>query len=200
MDVNVVIEARKGDREAFGRLMAEIRPALMAQACAILKDEFIADECVSETMMRIFEKLPQLRSAGSFPVWARRICADAPAAANTAVSAAIFPCRACRSFRIRSLSADESSLRRLSAQDAFIVYQKAVENVSFTALGKALSLSPNTVKSRFYRALRQLGKSLTQTGLHRKEKTSKKYHKEKEMIRYNKKYIRQVIAQWLRFW
>ena len=29
MDVNVVIEARKGDREAFGRLMAEIRPALM---------------------------------------------------------------------------------------------------------------------------------------------------------------------------
>ena len=32
MDVNVVIEARKGDREAFGRLMADIRPALMAQA------------------------------------------------------------------------------------------------------------------------------------------------------------------------
>ena len=63
MDVNVVIEARKGDREAFGRLMAEIRPALMAQACAILKDEFIADECVSETMMRIFEKLPCSRAA-----------------------------------------------------------------------------------------------------------------------------------------
>ena len=52
----------------------------------------------------------------------------------------------------------ELYLRRLSAQDAFIVYQKAVENVSFTALGKALSLSPNTVKSRFYRALRQLRK------------------------------------------
>ena len=49
-------------------------------------------------------------------------------------------------------------MRRLSAQDAFIVYQKAVENVSFTTLGKALSLSPNTVKSRFYRALRQLRK------------------------------------------
>ena len=126
MDVNVVIEARKGDREAFGRLMAEIRPALMAQACAILKDEFVADECVSETMMRIFEKLPQLRSAGSFPVWARRICANV----------------CCSEYRrVR---------RDLSLQ--------AVENVSFTALGKALSLSPNTVKSRFYRALRQLRK------------------------------------------
>ena len=52
----------------------------------------------------------------------------------------------------------ELYLRRLSAQDAFIVYQKAVENVSFATLGKALSLSPNTVKSRFYRALRQLRK------------------------------------------
>ena len=158
MDVNVVIEARKGDREAFGRLMAEIRPALMAQACAILKDEFIADECVSETMMRIFEKLPQLRSAGSFPVWARRICANVCCSEYRRVR---------RDLSLQSVQGPSVSdhyqltelyLRRLSAQDAFIVYQKAVENVSFATLGKALSLSPNTVKSRFYRALRQLRK------------------------------------------
>lgn len=158
MDVNVVIEARKGDREAFGRLMAEIRPALMAQACAILKDEFIADECVSETMIRIFEKLPQLRSAGSFPVWARRICANVCCSEYRRVRRDL----SLQSVQEPSVSdhyqLTELYLRRLSAQDAFIVYQKAVENVSFATLGKALSLSPNTVKSRFYRALRQLRK------------------------------------------
>ena len=150
MDVNVVIEARKGDREAFGRLMAEIRPALMAQACAILKDEFVADECV--------EKLPQLRSAGSFPVWARRICANVCCSEYRRVRRDL----SLQSVQEPSVSdhyqLTELYLRRLSAQDAFIVYQKAVENVSFATLGKALSLSPNTVKSRFYRALRQLRK------------------------------------------
>ena len=98
MDVNVVIEARKGDREAFGRLMAEIRPALMAQACAILKDEFVADECVSETMMRIFEKARRKAAVPAASPCGRAGSAPMSAAANTAVSAAIFPCRACRSL------------------------------------------------------------------------------------------------------
>ena len=153
MDVNVVIEARKGDREAFGRLMAEIRPALMAQACAILKDEFVADECVSETMMRIFEKLPQLRSAGSFPVCANVCCSEYRRVRRDLSLQSVQEPSVSDHYQLTELY-----LRRLSAQDAFIVYQKAVENVSFTALGKALSLSPNTVKSRFYRALRQLRK------------------------------------------
>ena len=105
-----------------------------------------------------FEKLPQLRSAGSFPVWARRICANVCCSEYRRVRRDL----SLQSVQEPSVSdhyqLTELYLRRLSAQDAFIVYQKAVENVSFTALGKALSLSPNTVKSRFYRALRQLRK------------------------------------------
>ena len=125
MDVNVVIAARKGDREAYGKLMAEMRPALMAQARAIVKDDYIADECVSETMMRIFDKLPQLRSAGSFPAWARKICTNVCCNEYRRVH---------RELSLQSVQEPAVSscyqltdmyLRRLCAQDAFIVYQKA---------------------------------------------------------------------------
>lgn len=183
MDVNVVIAARKGDREAYGKLMAEMRPALMAQARAIVKDDYIADECVSETMMRVFDKLPQLRSAGSFPAWARKICTNVCCNEYRRVH---------RELSLQSVQEPAVSscyqltdmyLRWLCAQDAFIVYQKAVENVSFKVLGEMLQLSPNTVKSRFYRALHQLRREFdpgwTSTGMKNFKKTSQRKRDDK---------------------
>jgi RNA polymerase sigma factor (sigma-70 family) len=65
--------ARQERIEAFGRLVERFRDMACAYAYSILGDFHLAEDAAQDAFVTAFGQLPQLRQAGAFPGWFRRI-------------------------------------------------------------------------------------------------------------------------------
>lgn len=68
-----VINARQGDREAFGRLYQEVALDLYRMALYTLGDPQDAEDAVAETFLEAWKGIRGLRDAASFRQWMLRI-------------------------------------------------------------------------------------------------------------------------------
>lgn len=72
--------ARHGDHEAFEALAVGAADRLYAIARLILRDVYLAQDAVQETLVRAWRQLPTLRDPERFDAWLRRLlvnaCAD----------------------------------------------------------------------------------------------------------------------------
>jgi RNA polymerase sigma-70 factor (ECF subfamily) len=73
VDLRLVEQAQKGDREAFGILAHAYGDALFALAERILRDSDRADDALQLTLIAAWRELPRLREPARFEAWLRRI-------------------------------------------------------------------------------------------------------------------------------
>ncbi len=68
-----VEKARRGDLDAYGRLVTEHQGWLFAVVLGIVHDEQAAEDAVQEAFLKAFHRLSTLQDAQAFPAWLRRI-------------------------------------------------------------------------------------------------------------------------------
>jgi RNA polymerase sigma-70 factor, ECF subfamily len=69
----LVEEARRGDRDAFDRLVVEGAARLILVADRILRDADRAEDAVQQTLVAMWLGLPTLRDSERFEVWSHRL-------------------------------------------------------------------------------------------------------------------------------
>jgi RNA polymerase sigma-70 factor (ECF subfamily) len=74
----LVRQARKGDQEAFRKLLEEHRGAVVSTlfACGVRCDE-TARDLAQDVAIRAWKKIGTLREPRTFPAWVRRVAANA---------------------------------------------------------------------------------------------------------------------------
>ncbi|MFQ5735006.1 MAG: RNA polymerase sigma factor [Planctomycetaceae bacterium] len=71
--LNLVRQARSGDREAFGELAVIFEPTVFAVALRTLRNRSEAREVTQDVLIQAYRKLPQLREPERFAGWLRQI-------------------------------------------------------------------------------------------------------------------------------
>jgi RNA polymerase sigma-70 factor, ECF subfamily len=69
----LVVQARDGSFEAYGRLVEATQPTAYAVAMGVLRDSSMAQDAVQEAYLRAFRRLGHLQEPAVFTSWLRRI-------------------------------------------------------------------------------------------------------------------------------
>lgn len=70
---DLVVRARAGDLDAFGRLVQQTQSMAYAVAKGVLRDAALAEDAAQEAYLRAFRRLRDLEDPASFAGWLRRI-------------------------------------------------------------------------------------------------------------------------------
>ena len=157
--------AKAGDRKAFSELVRHHQKSIYRYLLRMLGSHDDAMELTQEAFFKAWQALPQWRPEAQFRTWLFRI------ANNTALDAlrrrklvefvpleddfdapgsGPDPERQARATQeVRQL---EASLKRLAPEHREILLLREVEEMSYEEIGRVLSLSEGTVKSRLARA------------------------------------------------
>jgi RNA polymerase sigma factor (sigma-70 family) len=71
--LELVEQARRGDRDAFDVLMHEVIDRMYSIARLVAQDTDIAEDAVQEALVRCWRDLPTLRDPSRFEPWLRRL-------------------------------------------------------------------------------------------------------------------------------
>lgn len=71
--VHIVEAARRGDVEAYGRLVAATQQMAYAAALSVLRDPAAAEDAVQQAYLRAFRRLDHLNEAAAVTGWLRRV-------------------------------------------------------------------------------------------------------------------------------
>lgn len=70
---NLVTQAQRGDRHAYGMLYEHFQPRVYAAALRHLRDAHAAQDLTQDVLLHAFVKLRQLRQPAAFPGWLRQM-------------------------------------------------------------------------------------------------------------------------------
>lgn len=162
----------QGNRDAFETLFSRYQREVFGWIYRIVRDQGDAEDLTVETFWKIYAARARFDPAKSFGAWARRI------ATNLALS------RLRRSRRHEPLlfepsaprTADpaesqhlrlaiESAMAELSPKLHVVATLALVEEMPYEEIAEALGLSREAVKSRVFRALKKLRRSLEGKGI-----------------------------------
>ena len=164
-----------GNLEAFEALFRQFQREVYGWILRIVRDPAAAEEITVETFWRIYRSRGRFDPAQSFGAWARRI----------ATNAALDHLRKLRTLHAEVDLPDGLSrgtppdpalqretreqvlrcFRQLPAKLQVVATLALVEERSYEEIAVALGISPGAVKTRVFRAVRQLRKSLTRAGV-----------------------------------
>lgn len=150
-----VIMAKKGDNEAFGRLIHTYKHSMYRMAKSILKNEHDVEDAIAESILHAFEKICSLRNNDGFKPWLMKIL--------------INECYALLRKRKREMVSNEITAVQhayemeqydelIYAIDLLELKQRIViilfyyEDMDIKDIAKTLNIPIGTVKSRLYRA------------------------------------------------
>ena len=71
-----VERAKRGDRQAFGRLVDEYKDKIYSYVSRMLGDPYEAEDVTQEAFVRAYRSLPRFRGASSFHTWLYRIASN----------------------------------------------------------------------------------------------------------------------------
>jgi RNA polymerase sigma-70 factor, ECF subfamily len=77
VDLDLVEQARRGDREAFTILVHQVSDALYAVAYRILRDPSRAEDALQNALVLAWRRIPKLREPARFEAWIHRILVHA---------------------------------------------------------------------------------------------------------------------------
>jgi RNA polymerase sigma-70 factor (ECF subfamily) len=162
-----------GDLDAFESLFREFQAPVFGWIVKIVRDRAAAEDLTIETFWRIYRARARFDPRRSFAAWARRI----------ATNAAISQLRQA-TWRRLSSRLDEPATNRLYVDSDLGVREAIVrafgtlpprlrvaatlaliEQEPYEDIAAALGISVGTVKSRVFRAVRQLRKKLERMGI-----------------------------------
>lgn len=167
----------RGQRDAFGLLMRENNRRLWRIARAILNDESDAEEAVQEAFMRAFAHLGQFRGEASPGTWLSRIVVNEalklraqrarsvniddigePLQAESGAACIASPEHDSARSELRRMI--EQAIDGLAVSFRTVFVMRVVEGMSTEETARCLGIHPITVRTRFYRASRQLRAAL----------------------------------------
>jgi RNA polymerase sigma-70 factor (ECF subfamily) len=165
-DLRLATLAARGERGAVDAVVARLRcvpkfAAVCHQELGGPLDPAALEDAVQDALATLWAKLAEFRGEASLDTWAFRITD--------------FTLRnACRRARRRPVSLDAAAdaggpnpglaavdaaeqmqvaMGRLSPDEAVVLKLKHYEELTFDEIGQTLAISPNTAKTRYYRAL-----------------------------------------------
>ncbi len=170
-DLELVRAARSGRREAVERLIARMRcvPRMLAAKNARMGrplDDAELEDLVQESLYAIWRKLDTYAGRAALETWFYRFCflelvrrvaqarrTPAPLTdVENALPAAITSERP-GPFELEHVY---RGLERLEPDEADAIRAKHLEELTFDEIGARLGVSPNTVKTRYYRGMLKL--------------------------------------------
>jgi RNA polymerase sigma factor (sigma-70 family) len=77
MDIDLVIRAQRGDKDAYALVAAEIADRFLAVARRILRDRDLAEDATQQALLAVWQDLPRLRDPDRFESWSYRVLVNA---------------------------------------------------------------------------------------------------------------------------
>ena len=165
-DAPLVRRAQRGDRLAFERLVDRHQHRLFTLAARTLGSRDEAEDAVQEAFVRAWRNLGSFRGNALFSTWLYRICVNAahdlrerrvPEPAEVVDTAADPRDR----YVDRELSGDlQRALAELDDDQRRTIVLCDVLGCSYAEAAQALDVAEGTVKSRLFRARRELAQRL----------------------------------------
>ena len=160
-----VLQAMRGDHEAFAGIVTACVDELFAAATLILRDRTASEEAVQETLVRAWLGLPKLRDPDRFTGWLHRLltnaCYDeARKLGRRKVEIELLPTHAPltsdASVPIAARDALDRAFRRLSTQHRAALILRHYLGLSIAEVAQAMTTPLGTAKSRLHHAERTL--------------------------------------------
>ena len=165
LDRDVVEQAQRGDREAFGILARTHGDRLMAIAQRILRDVGRAEDAVQQTLVIARRELPRLRDPDRFDAWLQRLLVNASYAearrwrtwnANVRVLPIDGPAGPDEAMSVEDRDRLERGFRRLPPDQRAILVFTHYLGLSPTEIAERLEIPVGTARSRLHYAHRAM--------------------------------------------
>ena len=151
-----VLDAMRGDHDAFAALITGATSRLYALACLILRDSDRAEDATQEAFVRAWREIPRLRDADRFDAWLRRLVVNAcydearRVTRRAEVSLISLGERSVGDTSAASAESDriEQAFRVLPLDQRTVLVLQHYESLSHTEIAETLGIPVGTVKSR----------------------------------------------------
>src|SRR3954467_4173097 len=151
-----VLEAMRGDHDAFAVLITAATARLYALACLILRDSDRAEDATQEAFVRAWREIPRLRDANKFDAWLRRLvvnsCYDEARRVTRRAEVSLISLgeRSVGDTSAASAESDriEQAFRVLPLDQRTVLVLQHYESLSHTEIAETLGIPVGTVKSR----------------------------------------------------
>lgn len=160
---DLVQRAKKKDADAFTQLMQLKMQSMYKTAWAMLENDADAADAIQETILTCYEKIDQLKSDSYFHTWMMRIlinkCKDL-LRKRSRVQFFVEPVEIAVTDAAYENVEWKEVLRELEEKYRVVVLLYYIEGLSTAEIGKILHLSETAVRSRLFRARKQLGQEM----------------------------------------
>ena len=169
LDRDLVEQAQRGDREAFGILARTHGDRLMAIAQRILRDVGRAEDAVQQTLVIAWRELPGLRDPDRFDAWLQRLLVNASYAearrsrawtANVRILPVDGPAGMDETLSLDDRDRIERGFRRLPPDQRAILVFTHYLGLTPTEIAERLGISSGTARSRLHYAHRAMRAAL----------------------------------------
>lgn len=151
-----VLQAMRGDHDAFASLVTAATARLYALACLILRDPARAEDATQEAFVRAWREVPRLRDADRFDAWLRRLvvnaCYDEARRVSRRAEVSLFSVgeRSVIDTSAAMAQTDrvERAFRQLPLDQRTVLVLQHYEGLSHTEIAGTLGIPVGTVKSR----------------------------------------------------
>lgn len=154
---SLVRRARAGDREAFGDLVEELWPRLVALARGVLGTDADAEDVAQDALIHAWKRLWTLRRPESFEPWMRRIVARRSLTRARRRKTTVEPADAGAADPSASDRVDAVRLlATLAPRQRAALYLTWIEGCTDREAGRLLGLKAATVRVHRFRGLARL--------------------------------------------
>jgi RNA polymerase sigma-70 factor (ECF subfamily) len=162
---DIVQQAMRGDREAFGILVLRISDRMFAIATRILRDSDLAEDALQGGLITAWRELPTLRDPERFEAWVRRLLVHAcyaearrrrSWAANVRVLPVDGPAAPDELLSVVDRDALDRAFRRLSVEQRAVFVLHHHVGLPLVEIAETLGVPAGTARSRLHYATRVL--------------------------------------------
>jgi RNA polymerase sigma-70 factor (ECF subfamily) len=162
---DIVEQAMRGDREAFGVLVNQTSDRMYAVATRILRDTHLAEDALQSALVTAWRQLPTLRDPDRFEAWVRKLVVHAcyaEARRRTTWTASVRalpvdgPAGPDALVSVADRDVLDRAFRRLTVEQRAIFVLHHHLGLPLVEIAETLGIPPGTARSRLHYATRTL--------------------------------------------
>jgi RNA polymerase sigma-70 factor (ECF subfamily) len=166
---DIVEQAMRGDREAFGVLVGQTSDRMYAVAVRILRDGHLAEDALQTALITAWRQLPTLRDPDRFEAWVRKLvvhaCYEESRRRTTwAVNVRVLPLEGPAGpddiVSVSDRDALDRAFRRLTLEQRAVFVLHHHLGLPLTEIAETLGIPAGTARSRLHYATRILRTAL----------------------------------------
>lgn len=167
----IIIQAKKGNQEAFRQLISSYKGIVFRHALALLNDRMEAEDVTQEAFVKVYYSLAKLENEYAFVSWLTRIVTNLCYDKNKKISKknAFLSDELCENSMHKGLTPIEQSMNKMSIKEALqqlpldqrnVLILREVQGYSYSEISDMLKIPLGTVKSRINAGRENLRKEL----------------------------------------